>query len=133
MKENDIIEVEINGVLTKAEVASILERKDERFVVYIVSSNNESKLYASKLIDNDGTYILEDINDLEIHEYILKLVSSKVKAISNASINNLKESYEESSKKEEVKSVSSLIGTRVNENNIGYTIDIMKEWSEENK
>lgn len=133
MKKNDIIDVEINGVLRKCEVVSILEREDERFVIYSANDLDTSNLYVSKLVSSNGKESLEDTNDKEIQDYVLKLISRKVKSISIADDVTLKEGYKKSAKKNDIMTASSFGETKVTENNIDFAIDIMKEWSEENK
>lgn len=133
VKTSDIIDVEINGTLTKCEVISIIERNDEQFVIYSTKDKETSNLYVSKLLENNGKFTLEDTDDKEVHDYVLKLISRKVKSISKANNSSLKEGLEKSPKRDDVITASSFGNTKVTENNIDSAIDIMKEWSEENK
>lgn len=133
LKINDTIDVKIDGIIKKCLVLSILERDSEQFAIYSVNDSEESKLYVSKIISVNGKTELEDTNDREVLDYVLKLISQKVKSISSANIDTIKKSYEKSPKKDDIITASTFGNTRVTEKNMEDAINIMREWSEENK
>ncbi len=133
LKINDIIDVKIDGILKKCLVVSILERDNEQFAIYSVNDPEESKLYVSKIISVNGKTELEDTSDREILDYVLKLISQKVKSISLANKDTVKTSYENLPRKDDLITVGTFGNTRVTEKNMEDAINIMREWSEENK
>lgn len=135
MKENDLIEVEINGVLKRAQVVSILTKDNEHFCLYSVNEHEESSLYVSKIIEENGSTKLIDTNDSEIQNYVLRLISKKVKSIENANKNKreIKKYSQNSFISKDIINASTLENTKVTEKNMEDAINIMREWSEENK
>lgn len=133
MKIGDKIEVEINGTRILAEVVTFIEKEDKRFVIYVVSDKEESKLYVSEILLKDGLEILEETHDKEVIDYVLNLISHKVKFASSASKENMKACYESSPKRDDIITKSSFGNTKVTEKNMEDAINIMKEWKENNK
>lgn len=124
MKIDNTINVNMDGKLMSAEVLSTIEKENDKFLVYSVDKNGESNLYVSKIVEENDSFRLEDTNDREVEDYVLKLISNKVKSIST--------SDKKMSKKEDIINEYSIESTKVTEKNMEDAISIMKEWSENN-
>ncbi|MCX4249368.1 MAG: hypothetical protein OSJ65_06375 [Bacilli bacterium] len=133
MKIGDKIEVEIKGTKHSAEIVTFLEKNAKKYVIYVVSGNEESTLYVSEIVLNNGKEILASTEDKEVIDYVLKLISHKVKFATNASKENIKKGYESSPRRDDIITKSSFGNTKVTEKNMEDAINIMKEWKENNQ
>lgn len=133
MKIGDKIEVEIDETKVLAEVVTFIEKNDKRFVIYAVSDKEESKLYVSEVLLKDGLETLEETHDKEVIDYVLNLISHKVKFATDASKENMKASYESSPKRDDIITKSSFGNTKVTEKNMEDAINIMKKMADYDK
>ena len=80
MEKGQIFDVELDGVLNKAELLDIIEYKEERYAVYSIENDkNTNNIYVSKIIkDRDGNDELIDIENDEIKSYILRIIHETI-------------------------------------------------------
>lgn len=133
MKIGDKIEVEIDETKVLAEVVTFIEKNDKRFVIYAVSDKEESKLYVSEILLKDGLETLEETHDKEVIDYVLNLISHKVKFATSANKENMKACYESSPKRDDIITKSSFGNTKVTEKNMEDAINIMKKMADYDK
>ena len=80
MEKGQIFDVELDGVLNKAELLDIIEYKEERYAVYSIENDkNTNNIYVSRIIkDRDGNDELVDIENDEIKSYILRIIHETI-------------------------------------------------------
>lgn len=126
MKIGEKLEIQDGRV---AEIISIIERDDEKYAVLALENKDDtSDIHVAKIIDNGEDKTLEETNDNEIIDYVLKIISNKVKTYSDTSKDN---QYKVNSN--DVINRTNLGSTRVTEENMDIAIDIMKQLAGNNK
>ncbi|MCH5166677.1 MAG: DUF1292 domain-containing protein [Erysipelotrichales bacterium] len=80
MEKGQIFDIEIDGVLTSAELLDIVDYNDASYAVYSVEINSDANnLYVSKVIkDANGNDELVDVEDEEVKSYILNIVNEAI-------------------------------------------------------
>ena len=65
--ENEKFDIEIDGVINKAEMLKVITFEDQEYAIYAVDKSDEtSDVLASRLVKNeDGTDTLVDLTDEE--------------------------------------------------------------------
>lgn len=80
MKQGQIFDIEIDGVLKSAELLDIVDYKEERYAVYFTENDETtSNIYISKIVkDSNGNDELVDFDDEEVKNYILKIIHDTI-------------------------------------------------------
>ncbi len=119
MKVGDKIEIHSDKGGCSLEVLAIITKNEEKFAVASTPGEaDESAIHVLKIFSQEGREVLEETHDKEIIDYVLKIISNKVKDIAN---NVTQEDTGEYTPQ------SSISSTPITLDNMEFAIDAMKQ------
>ncbi len=80
MERGQKFNIEIDGILKKAELIDIIEYEGGRYAVYFTeNTNNTDDIFVSRLIkDRDGYDEFVDVEDTRVKDYVMSIIQDSI-------------------------------------------------------